>query len=133
MSVQIEVTKEAVSQVQTLIKAQKPGTGVRVFVQAGGGGGGCGDGCGCGAGAEASGPSFGLAFDNPRNGDEVVAVDGLKIIVDPMSAEFVNGAKIDFVQSLDATGFTIVPPNQTHPNAPIGSGCGCGSGGGGCC
>jgi iron-sulfur cluster assembly accessory protein len=133
MSVNIEVTKEAVSQVQTLIKAQKPGTAVRVFVQAGGGGG-CGDGCGCGAGgAEPSGPAFGLAFDRPRNGDEVVSVDGLKIIVDPMSAEFVNGAKIDFVQSLDATGFTIVPPNQTAPNAPIGSGCGCGSGGGGCC
>ncbi|MCI4330869.1 MAG: hypothetical protein L3K19_03350 [Thermoplasmata archaeon] len=131
MSVNIEVSKEAVSQVQTLIKAQKPGTAVRVFVQAGGGGGGCGDGCGCGAGEAKAGPSFGLAFDNPRSGDEVVSVDGLQIIVDPMSAEFVNGAKIDFVQSLDATGFTIVPPHQTVPDAPIGSGCGCGSGG--CC
>lgn len=131
MSVKIEVTKEAVSQVQTLIKAQKPGTAVRVFVQEGGGGG-CGDGCGCGAGAGGGGPSFGLAFDNPRNGDEVLPVDGFQLIIDPTSAEFVNGAKIDFVQGLDATGFTIVPPNTVTPNAPIGSGCGCGSGGG-CC
>ncbi len=49
MSVEIEVTKEAQSQVRELIKGQKPGTAVRVFLQAGGGGG-CGSGAGgCGA------------------------------------------------------------------------------------
>ena len=79
MSTKIEVTQEAQAQVRELIKAQKPGTAVRVFVQAGGGGGGCGSGgcgsggcgsggggCGCGSGG---GVSFGMAFDKARNGE----------------------------------------------------------------
>lgn len=135
MSVELEVTKAAQDQVRRLMAGQKAGTGVRVFVQAGGGGGGGGccesggeGGCGCGA---ASGPSFGLAFDRPRNGDEVVPVDGFSVIVDSMSAEQLRGAKIDFVEGLDASGFTVVPANAPGPTAPVGSGCGCGSGG--CC
>ncbi|MCI4368776.1 MAG: hypothetical protein L3K09_04355 [Thermoplasmata archaeon] len=136
MSVKLDVTKEAMSQVQALIKAQKPGTAVRVFVQAGGGGGGGGGGCcgggGCGSEGE-SAPSFGMAFDRPRNGDEVVPVDGFSVVVDPMSAEQLNGAKIDFVQGLEASGFQITTPTHSLSEKPIGSGCGCGSGGGGCC
>lgn len=139
MSVNIEVTKEAQSQVRELIKAQKPGTAVRVFLQSGGGGGcgggscGSGGGCGCGGGASA-GPSFGMAFDKPRNGDEVVQSDGFSVVVDSMAAEQLNGAKIDFVQELEASGFKIVTPLRPDMEAPSsGGGCGCGSGGGGCC
>ena len=135
MQLKLEVTKEAQSQVRELIKSQKPGTAVRVFAQAGGGGGcGCGDG-GCGGGAEAapSGPTYGLAFDRPRAGDVVVPIDGFQVVVDPTSATELEGAKIDFVQELEATGFTIVPANATGPRAPQGSGCGCGAGGGGGC
>ena len=136
MSVEIEVTKEAQSQVRELIKGQKPGTAVRVFLQAGGGGGcgsggGCGGGCSCGSGAS-SGPSFGMAFDRPRNGDEVVKVDGFSVVVDSMTAEAVNGAKIDFVQELNASGFKVVPPmraDMSAPHADEGGGCGCGAGG----
>ena len=137
MSVKVEVTKAAQNQVRTLISGQKPGTAVRVFVQAGGGGGGgcCGEGggggCGCGSGST----SFGLAFDRPRNGDEVVPVDGFSVVVDSMSAELVNGAKIDFVEGLDASGFTIISPNAPtpKPGAESGGGCGCGAGGCGSC
>jgi len=142
MSVKLEVTKAAQDQVRQLIQGQKPGTAVRVFVQAGGGGG-CGSGgggCGCGSGG--GGQAYGLAFDRPRNGDEVVPVDGFSVVVDSMSAEFLQEAKIDFVEGLDASGFTVV-----NPNAPVvakteggGGGCGCGAGGcgsggsgGGCC
>ena len=137
--VQLEVTKEAQDQVRDLIKSQKPGTAVRVYLQSGGGGGGGGGCCGsggggCGSGA-GGGPAFGMAFDRPRNGDRVVPVDGFSIVVDDLSAEMLNGAKIDFVQDLDASGFKI-----TAPNAPTlepsstggGGGCGCGSGGCGC-
>jgi iron-sulfur cluster assembly protein len=142
MAVQIEVTKEAQSQVRELIKSQKPGTAVRVFLQAGGGGGcgsggGCGGGCSCGSGAS-SGPSFGMAFDRPRNGDEVVQSDGFKVVVDSSAAELLNGAKIDFVQELNASGFKIVPPMSLDMgaspsgSAEAGGGCGCGSGGCGC-
>jgi Fe-S cluster assembly iron-binding protein IscA len=143
MQLKLEVTEEARTQVRELIKSQKPGTAVRVFVQAGGGGGGCGGGaeggggCGCGeaGGGESSGPSFGLAFDQARSGDVVVPVDGFQVVVDPSSVSGLEGAKIDFVQELDTSGFTIVPAGAVLPPTPSqgGGGCGCGAGGGGGC
>jgi Fe-S cluster assembly iron-binding protein IscA len=140
-SVKLEVTKEAQDQVRDLIKSQKPGTAVRVYLQSSGGGGGCGSGgCGsggggCGCGSEGGGgPSFGMAFDKPRNGDRVVPVDGFSIVVDDMSAEMLNGAKIDFVQDLNASGFKITAPNlpMATQGQTGGDGGGCGSGGCGC-
>jgi Fe-S cluster assembly iron-binding protein IscA len=142
--IKLEVTKEAQDQVRDLIRAQKPGTAVRVYLQSGGGGGGCGSGgcgsggggCGCG-GAEGGGggATFGMAFDKPRNGDRVVQIDGFSIVVDDLSAEMLNGAKIDYVQDLNASGFKISAPNlPSAPEGPAGEGggCGCGSGGCGC-
>jgi Fe-S cluster assembly iron-binding protein IscA len=144
-SIKLEVTREAQDQVRDLIKTQTPGTAVRVFIQSGGGGGGgCGSGgggCGCGSEGGGGGPSFGMAFDQPRNGDKVISVDGFSIVVDDLSAEMLNGARIDFVQDLNATGFKISAPNlptssEGHGEAPgaaeAGGGCGCGSGGCGC-
>lgn len=127
MNVKVEVTTEALNQVRELIQHQAPGTAVRVFAQAGGGG--CGDGCGCGASA---GPSFGLAFDRARPGDEVIPVDGFSLLVDASSAPSIDGARIDFVRELDRSGFRIVPPNAPEAEPHEGGGCGCG-GGGGCC
>ncbi|MCI4336629.1 MAG: iron-sulfur cluster assembly accessory protein [Thermoplasmata archaeon] len=134
MTVKVEVTKAAQDQVRQLMAGQKPGTAVRVFVQAGGGGGGCcsegsGGGCGCGA---SSGPAFGLAFDKPRNGDEVVPVDGFSVIVDSLSAAQLDGAKIDFVDGLESSGFMIVAPHSAEPAPPSGGGGGCGGGACGC-
>jgi Fe-S cluster assembly iron-binding protein IscA len=136
MSVNLDVSESAKHQVQGLIQGQKPGTVVRIYLQAGSGGGCCGGGsggCACGASA---GPSFALTFDRQRPGDEVVPVDGFAFVVDPMSAPQVDGARIDFVQELDQTGFKITSPHApTMPepagNAEAGGGCGCGSGG--CC
>ncbi|MCI4326314.1 MAG: hypothetical protein L3K16_01565 [Thermoplasmata archaeon] len=141
MQLKLEVTEEAKTQVRELIKSQKPGTAVRVFAQAGGGGGcggGSGGGCGCGdGGGGSSGSSFGLAFDRPRSGDVVVPVDGFQVVVDPSSAPALEGARIDFVQELDTSGFTIVPANAPAPSPHSeeggGGGCGCGAGGGGGC
>jgi Fe-S cluster assembly iron-binding protein IscA len=136
MSLNIEVTTQAKDQVRELIRSQKPGTAVRVFVQSGGGGGcGCGSGGGgcCGAG-ESSGPSFGMAFDKPRNGDEVVKVDGFNVVADSMTSEMLDGAKIDFVQELSESGFRIIPKDGPQPSSPSPSGAGgCGCGSGGCC
>src|SRR5208282_3496258 len=117
--IKLEVTKAAQDQVKDLIKAQKPGTAVRVFLQSSGGGGGCGSGgcgsggggCGCGSGGGGGGPAFAMAFDQVRNGDQVISVNGFKIVVDDLSAEMLNGAQIDFVQELNATGFKISAPN----------------------
>ncbi len=141
-SLKLEVTREAQDQVRTLIKGQAPGTAVRVYLQSsGGGGGGCGcgsggGGCGCGGGGGGHGPSFGMAFDKPRNGDQVVQVDGFSIVVDDLSAELLMGARIDFVQDLNATGFKIDAPHlptstEGHGGSEAG-GCGCGAGGCGC-
>jgi len=140
--IKVEVTKEAQDQVRDLMKGQKPGTAVRVYLQSSGGGcgsGGCGSGggggCGCGSGG-GGGPSFGMAFDKPRNGDKVIPVDGFSIVVDDSSAELLNGARIDYVQDLAASGFKIEAPGLALTpqggEATQGGGCGCGSGGG-CC
>ncbi|MCI4366081.1 MAG: hypothetical protein L3K10_08545 [Thermoplasmata archaeon] len=148
-SIKLEVSKEAQDQVRDLLKSQKAGIAVRVFLQSGGGGGGgcgsggCGSGaeggggCGCGSGGgSGGGPAFAMAFDQVRNGDQVIPVDGFKIVVDDLSAEMLNGARIDYVTELNASGFKITPPNvpsEGHgaPEAG-GGGCGCGSGGCGC-
>jgi Fe-S cluster assembly iron-binding protein IscA len=150
MSIKLEVTQEAKTHVQQLIQSQKPGTAVRVFLQTGGGGGcgsGSGGGCGCGGagggcGSESSTaalPTFGMAFDKVRNGDEVIKVDGFSVVADAGSAEFLEGATIDFVQGLEESGFKIVSPMLEAARPPASShegesgGCGCGAGGGGGC
>jgi Fe-S cluster assembly iron-binding protein IscA len=145
-SIKLEVSKEAQDQVRDLMKAQKSGTAVRLFLQPGGGeGGGCGSGCGsgdagggcgCGSAGGGGGPAFAMAFDQVRNGDQVISVDGFKIVVDDLSAEMLNGARIDYVTELNTSGFKITAPSvPSEPHgteAGGGGGCGCGSGGGGC-
>lgn len=127
MSVKLEVTDEAKRRVQELLRSQKPGTAVRIYLQAGGGGGcGCGDG-GCGS---SGGTQLGMSLDRARNGDEVIPVDGFSFLVDPSSAELVNGLRIDFVNELDMSGFKLSSPHDT-PAPSSDGGCGCGSGG--CC
>jgi Fe-S cluster assembly iron-binding protein IscA len=138
----VNVTKEAQDQVRDLMKSQKPGLAVRVYLQSGGSGGGCGSGCGssgggCGCGGGGGGgASFGMAFDKPRNGDQVIPVDGFSIVVDDLSAGLLQGATIDFVQDLNVSGFKITSPNapagEHGHGAESGGGCGCGSGGCGC-
>ncbi len=136
--IKLEVTKAAQDQVSTLIRSQKAGTAVRVFLQSGGGGCGCGGGgCGCGSEGGGGGPAFAMAFDQIRNGDKVVPQNGFQIVIDDMSAAMLDGARIDFVQDLNATGFKITAPNLPAEGSPAhgeeaGGGCGCGSGGCGC-
>jgi iron-sulfur cluster assembly protein len=147
-SIKVDVTKEAQDQVRELIKSQEPGTAVRVYLELGGGGCGCGSGgggCGGGGGGH-GGARFGMAFDQQKSGDHIVKIDGFSLLVDDDSAEMLDGAQIDFVQSLDQTGFRINAPklrspegHEEHPapagqgdSAEAGGGCGCGSGGCGC-
>jgi len=78
---------------------------LRVFVQ----GGGCG------------GMQYGMTFDDsPREDDETSEQFGVKILVDPISLFYVNGARIDYVDSLMGGGFAIENPNATNS-------CGCGN------
>ena len=88
------------------------------------------------AGSSCSGVQFGMAIDDNINPtDTQVDTEGLKVLVDHQSLEYVNGAKVDFVNDPNqGTGFVI-----NNPNAQTGGGCGCGTGdghdhgdGGGC-
>ena len=68
-----------------------------------------------------SGFSYGLAFDDRVNeGDRVEHHDGVPIVIDSFSAQYVDGAEIDYVDSLMGSGFAINNPNSV-------SSCACGS------
>jgi len=79
--------------------------GLRVFVQ----GGGCG------------GMQYGMTFDNQmRAGDQVFNNHGIPVYVDQVSLFYINGARIDYIDSLMGGGFHIENPQAV-------SSCGCGS------
>ena len=79
--------------------------GLRVSVQPGG----------------CSGFKYGLLIeDEPAEDDLIVDQDGWRAFVDPFSAQYLNGVKIDYVSSMMGAGFTFTNPNST-------GGCGCGS------
>ncbi len=62
---------------------------------------------------------FGLA-DAPDAEDLVAETDGVKLVVDPISLDLVNGCVVDFVESLGGAAFRVENPNAA-------AGCGCGS------
>ena len=78
---------------------------LRVFVS----GGGC------------SGFQYGFTFDqNETDGDTIVENQGVKLLVDPMSVQYLMGAQIDYTEGLEGSQFVIRNPNATTT-------CGCGS------
>jgi iron-sulfur cluster insertion protein len=62
---------------------------------------------------------FGLA-DEVEVDDIVAENDGVKLVVDPVSLDLVDGAAVDFVESLGGSAFRVSNPNAA-------SGCGCGA------
>lgn len=99
------LTPAAVERVKHAIAADgEPGDGLRVSVR----GGGC------------SGYTYSLDFEkDERMGDIVMRFDGVKIIVDPVSAGYLRGTIIDYVASLQGEGFKFNNPNAKRT-------CGCG-------
>lgn len=61
-----------------------------------------------------------MALDEPRPGDNITEADGIKVVIDPMSARYLAGAEIDYKGALMGGGFAIRNPNAV-------STCGCGS------
>lgn len=99
------VTSAAVQVIHNLLEQRQiPNHVLRVFVS----GGGC------------SGLQYGMAFEaEPRDFDTVVATEGVRLVVDPTSLMYLQGATIDFIDSLMGGGFRIDNPNAV-------SSCGCG-------
>jgi iron-sulfur cluster assembly accessory protein len=102
----VTITPAAEAKVRELLEAEaKPGFGLRLSVTAGG----------------CSGYSYGLYFDESTDPSDItIAADGFNIYIDPKSAQMLNGANVDFVDSLQGSGFKIENPNATGT-------CGCGS------
>ena len=98
-------TEAAAEKVKSLMDNEEDNVaGLRVFVQ----GGGC------------SGFQYGFTFaENIEEGDTVIETDGVKLLIDPMSYQYLVGATIDFKKDLQGEQFTINNPNATTT-------CGCG-------
>ena len=101
----VQLTDSAVEMVNQLLEQKAvPNHGLRVFVS----GGGC------------SGMQYGMALEEePRAYDHVVEQRGVRIFIDPTSMMYLDGATIDYVDSLMGGGFSIENPNAV-------STCGCG-------
>ena len=61
-----------------------------------------------------------LAFDQAKDDDHVFEVDGVAVVVDKVSMQFVFGSEVDYVESLQGAGFQVNNPNVV-------AACGCGS------
>ena len=102
----INVSETAASKITELLaEEQKTGGGLRVFVQ----GGGC------------SGFQYGFTFDEAVSDDDTTMVkNGVTLLIDPMSYQYLVGAEIDYKEDLQGAQFVIKNPNATTT-------CGCGS------
>ena len=102
----LSLTDAAARKVMELIlEEQNPGLKLRVYIS----GGGC------------SGFQYGFTFDENSDDDDVrVSRDGVTLVVDPMSFQYLIGAEVDYTENLQGAQFVIRNPNATTT-------CGCGS------
>lgn len=99
-------TSAAAKKVAALIEEEgNPELMLRIYVQ----GGGC------------SGFQYGFTFDETVNeGDEKITTDGVALLIDPMSLQYLMGAEVDYSEGLQGAQFVIRNPNAQTT-------CGCGS------
>ena len=102
----IVFTDAAARKVQELILEERnPELKLRVYIS----GGGC------------SGFQYGFSFDEERAEDDIaVENDGVTLLVDPLSFQYLMGAEVDYSESLQGAQFVIRNPNASTT-------CGCGS------
>lgn len=101
----ITLTDTAAVKVKQLISAEdEEGLALRVAVRPGG----------------CSGYSYEMFFDSDVAGDDIATdYSGVKVVVDPASAQLLNGATLDYTDGLQGAGFKIDNPNASRT-------CGCG-------
>lgn len=104
----VTITPAAGAEVQKFMQAENVAPevgGLRVAVQPGG----------------CSGFKYSLLIeDKPADDDTVLPQSGFNLFVDPFSMQYLSGVTIDYVSSMQGSGFTFKNPNAT-------GGCGCGS------
>jgi iron-sulfur cluster assembly protein len=101
----VSLTERATDKLREIIaKQDRAGLALRVYVTPGG----------------CSGFSYGMTFaDGTEEDDTIVETQGVRVVVDPMSAMYIKGSEIDFVDALMGGGFALRNPNAV-------SSCGCG-------
>ena len=101
----IRLTPRAAQQIRTMHAEAGAGEDklLRVFIETGG----------------CSGLQYGMSFDEPKADDTQCESEGLRILLDPASATYLDGSQIDFDDGLQGKGFEIKNPNAQ-------STCGCG-------
>jgi iron-sulfur cluster insertion protein len=102
----MEITPAASAKMHEIIQQENMnGKGVRIYVE----GGGC------------SGFQYGFAFDEARETDfRLPMKEGFEVLVDSFSMNYLRGARVDYVETVEGSGFKITNPNATGT-------CGCGS------
>ncbi len=106
LEIPLDFTAAAASKVRELITEENnPNLKLRVYIS----GGGC------------SGFQYGFTFDE-KHGEDDLAInrDGVTLLVDPLSLQYLQGAEIDYTESLHGSQFVIRNPNAKTT-------CGCGS------
>ena len=106
MSAEVSLSDAAAKKVKNLIAEEKnPNLKLRIYIS----GGGC------------SGFQYGFSFDeNVGEGDVTVENDGVVLVIDPMSYQYLVGAEVDYTEGLEGAQFVVRNPNATTT-------CGCGS------
>ncbi|WP_392551190.1 iron-sulfur cluster insertion protein ErpA [Orbus wheelerorum] len=99
-------TDAAANKVKSLVEEEEnPNLRLRVYIT----GGGC------------SGFQYGFTFDEKMNDDDLtIEKNGVALVVDPMSLQYLVGGTIDYVEGLQGSRFVVDNPNATTT-------CGCGS------
>lgn len=96
----LTLTETAVKQLKNILAEEGDAElALRVFVMPGG----------------CSGLSYGMSLDKDKQPDDIeLEWDGLRILVDEISAQYLVGAEIDYVNSLMGAGFTVHNPNAVR-------------------
>jgi iron-sulfur cluster assembly protein len=103
----ITLTETAVSEVKKFIEAENAGPEAGLLIRVVPGG--------------CSGFSYSMQIEEaPRQGDEILNHEGLRVFVDMFSKQYLEGVQVDYVNTVMGSGFTFSNPNATGS-------CGCGS------
>lgn len=101
----LTLTENAARHLRTMIEEKgEPGKCLRIFIERGG----------------CAGMSYGMSLDVEQPGDFAAERDGMKVVVDAASLEYLQGSTIDYCDDLAGTGFRIQNPNASRS-------CGCGT------
>lgn len=101
----VQISEKALAQIKVIFEQEKPddNTGLRLAVV----GGGC------------SGLSYKIEFGQIKDKDNILELDGIKVLIDPKSSIYLKGIVLDYKDGLNGKGFVFDNPNAKNT-------CGCG-------